>query len=37
MALVDPSVVAGGLVTPMLPHSSLVLGVRPLGLSLVGF
>ena len=31
MALVVPLVVAGGLVTPMLPYSSLVLGVRPLG------
>ena len=32
--LVGPPVVAGGLVIPMLPHSSLVLGVSPLGTGL---
>ena len=30
------SVVAGGLVTPMLPHSSLILGLRLLGHDLMG-
>ena len=36
MALVAPPVVTGGLVTPMMPHASLVLGAGPLGVGLVG-
>ena len=36
MTLVVPPVVAGELVTSMLPHSSLVLGERPLETGLEG-